>query len=414
MKLAVTCTVDDIVRSIYPLEKKSILDYEIETEDFVESVIQRLKVSWKEKILDYEIETYGTLSVQTNFWDLKREDTRLRDWNAELAACAEGILCSWKEKILDYEIETPKGPSDSRKIVFLKREDTRLRDWNGSAIAGCASRCILEKRRYSITRLKHWDKHSRRHCGDTGQPSWKEKILDYEIETSQSFRWSLRHWHTWKEKILDYEIETKIKVNDRDGTELDLKREDTRLRDWNLIWKSSWRTFTWNLKREDTRLRDWNFAIVGSPFGSGLVSWKEKILDYEIETDTLQYLHYHINAWKEKILDYEIETKSIVAIQVVDSPWKEKILDYEIETKIIRNSYRQKTTWKEKILDYEIETCRLSSETWRLGIAWKEKILDYEIETFYVNPYTWQVYQKLEKRRYSITRLKRWFPYQHL
>ena len=37
--------------------------------------------------------------------------------------------------------------------------------------------------------------------------------------------------------------------------------------------------------------------------------------------------------WKEKNLDYEIETKfPVCATAVVPSAWKEKNLDYEIET----------------------------------------------------------------------------------
>ena len=39
-----------------------------------------------------------------------------------------------------------------------------------------------------------------------------------------------------------------------------------------------------------------------------------------------------VRSWKEKILDYEIEIRRIAEI-VVDAllTWKEKILDYEIE-----------------------------------------------------------------------------------
>ena len=38
--------------------------------------------------------------------------------------------------------------------------------------------------------------------------SWKDKILDYEIETCIAFlRWVVMRC-TWKDKILDYEIET--------------------------------------------------------------------------------------------------------------------------------------------------------------------------------------------------------------
>ena len=39
--------------------------------------------------------------------------------------------------------------------------------------------------------------------------TWKDKILDYEIETRGSFALRHRQWLlAWKDKILDYEIET--------------------------------------------------------------------------------------------------------------------------------------------------------------------------------------------------------------
>ena len=39
-------------------------------------------------------------------------------------------------------------------------------------------------------------------------------------------------------------------------------------------------------------------------------------------------------------------------------PWKDKILDYEIETleHVPSDAAARKTAWKDKILDYEIET----------------------------------------------------------
>ena len=38
--------------------------------------------------------------------------------------------------------------------------------------------------------------------------SWKDKILDYEIETPLSGTHTVQVSITWKDKILDYEIET--------------------------------------------------------------------------------------------------------------------------------------------------------------------------------------------------------------
>ena len=37
--------------------------------------------------------------------------------------------------------------------------------------------------------------------------------------------------------------------------------------------------------------------------------------------------------WKDKILDYEIETGSKSKVRSIHSTWKDKILDYEIETR---------------------------------------------------------------------------------
>ena len=63
-------------------------------------------------------------------------------------------------------------------------------------------------------------------------------------------------------------------------------------------------------------------------------------------------------------------------------------------------------TWKEKILDYEIETCPERHVPFAHLDAWKEKILDYEIETEVpVKVSGWR--GELEKKRFSITRLKR-------
>ena len=64
--------------------------------------------------------------------------------------------------------------------------------------------------------------------------------------------------------------------------------------------------------------------------------------------------------------------------------WKDKILDYEIETSTQSSKETHKWTWKDKILDYEIETSMISTQIlhrWRM--SWKDKILDYEIETIY-------------------------------
>ena len=85
--------------------------------------------------------------------------------------------------------------------------------------------------------------------------------------------------------------------------------------------------------------------------------------------------------------------------------WKDKILDYEIEitNPDIENSLV--VAWKDKILDYEIEIYfSFFGQTWS-GIAWKDKILDYEIEIF-SSRWGFGFAPRLEKIRFSITRLK--------
>ena len=86
--------------------------------------------------------------------------------------------------------------------------------------------------------------------------------------------------------------------------------------------------------------------------------------------------------------------------------WKDKILDYEIETKTGHSAPVRSRTWKDKILDYEIETYGRGDNTLN-KIPWKDKILDYEIETFRLFQDSLSQYQ-LEKIRFSITRLKLW------
>ena len=88
---------------------------------------------------------------------------------------------TWKEKNLDYEIETDNGAN-------LTRGGGRL-----------------EKKRTSITRLKHQPCHT--HHQSYKNP-WKEKNLDYEIETIlYNFLCQLSNFF--------------------------LKRKEPRLRDWN-------------------------------------------------------------------------------------------------------------------------------------------------------------------------------------
>ena len=71
--------------------------------------------------------------------------------------------------------------------------------------------------------------------------------------------------------------------------------------------------------------------------------------------------------------------------------WKDKILDYEIETDgwLVKDKRSYPYSWKDKILDYEIET-HVTLKRWHVKkqcSSWKDKILDYEIET--TMPYWW-------------------------
>ena len=114
---------------------------------------------------------------------------------------------------------------------------------------------------------------------------------------------------TWKDKILDYEIETWCKTN-------------------NQCWYVSLEKIRFSI----TRLKLWNGFCSFTEF----FTWKDKILDYEIETSLFQKQSCSTPfAWKDKILDYEIETMPSLIHLIMkcnEDTWKDKILDYEIET----------------------------------------------------------------------------------
>ena len=94
-----------------------------------------------------------------------------------------------------------------------------------------------------------------------------------------------------------------------------------------------------------------------------------------------------METWKEKNLDYEIETSLCPDSRDAIHPLEKK------RTSITRlkpgNSRRYHRlipeTWKEKNLDYEIETIVRSPDIFLDHCTWKEKNLDYEIETMRVN-----------------------------
>ena len=140
--------------------KEKMLDYEIETifQNSSSPISRQSSISWKEKMLDYEIETSNMWKGKSLNNTLKRKDARLRDWNPKVTVNLDDYTQyrGWKEKMLDYEIET------TRFHLF------RFCD------------LVVEKKRCSITRLKHDIQPS---AAIQPSASWKEKMLDYEIET---------------------------------------------------------------------------------------------------------------------------------------------------------------------------------------------------------------------------------------
>ena len=66
----------------------------------------------------------------------------------------------------------------------------------------------------------------------TNQNSWKDKILNYEIETNRQSNRPKIYRVAWKDKILDYEVETAVNDTEADRI-LNLKRQDSQLRNWN-------------------------------------------------------------------------------------------------------------------------------------------------------------------------------------
>ena len=89
-----------------------------------------------------------------------------------------------------------------RRVEKIRFSITRLKRIRYSRCPVCL--CEVEKIRFSITRLKQYHRRSLP-CLWTG--SWKDKILDYEIETMIDLI-SMVMDYSWKDKILDYEIET--------------------------------------------------------------------------------------------------------------------------------------------------------------------------------------------------------------
>jgi len=87
----------------------------------------------------------------------------------------------------------------------LKRKDSRLRDWNiGDRKREFDATAILEKKRFSITRLKLPVFSIKRWIASKLE---KKRFSITRLKQGLSWRPGLG-FYAWKEKILDYEIET--------------------------------------------------------------------------------------------------------------------------------------------------------------------------------------------------------------
>ena len=287
--------------------------------------------TWKEKNLDYEIETQRFLAPwqlylflekkRTSITRLKRKHEHWVDSDGNPA---------WKEKNLDYEIETALRRWIYASSPCLKRKEPRLRDWNKTPFASRTVVYLLEKKRTSITRLKLWIRlpsMSLRH------PAWKEKNLDYEIET-------------------DTMIYVKLPQGARG-----LKRKEPRLRDWNglpLRMRNPHLHTSLEKKRTSiTRLKLCSVAGLALP---------KRPLEKKRTSITRLKLRYGTSCGIYGILEKKrtsitrLKLRFCILHTYSLSTWKEKNLDYEIETSSCRPRWSHFPSWKEKNLDYEIET----------------------------------------------------------
>ena len=251
---------------------RKTLDYEIQTGQKssltetpmieVGAVRVRVRRTWKEKILDYEIETNPNRHIPTVALNLKRKDSRLRDWN-----------------------QTPVAPR-AWWTRHLKRKDSRLRDWNSHSHYSVCSPYRLEKKRFSITRLKHMRR-----------VSLAPNLLCLKRKDSR-----LRDWNPipsallWSSTSLEkkrFSI-TRLKqyyaFSKVTAISLEKKRFSiTRLKQSDHLFSCAAAVFLEKKRFSITRLKPLREAI---PLRSNPSTWKEKILDYEIETDRILYEAY--------------------------------------------------------------------------------------------------------------------------
>ena len=115
--------------------------------------------------------------------------------------------------------------------------------------------------------------------------AWKEKNLDYEIETVRCLTVRVGGVLAWKEKNLDYEIETNRDAGDRNyPSPLEKKRTSiTRLKPKT----SSHQTWIGvSLEKKRTSITRLKLRTCRRAHPLYLKTWKEKNLDYEIETSS--------------------------------------------------------------------------------------------------------------------------------
>ena len=185
---------------------------------------------------------------------LKRKASRLRDWN--VLRCRVGLsvhdhLKRKASRLRDWNrLSSPLG---GRGGILLKRKASRLRDWNSVSLSLPIFAVRLEKKSISITRLKLV-------CC-----CWYLCICRLEKKSISITRLKPDFFHLFSSCM---------------GI---LKRKASRLRDWNSVILAPRILPDERLKRKASRLRDWNvFVTMLSAVDS--ITWKEKHLDYEIET----------------------------------------------------------------------------------------------------------------------------------
>ena len=209
---------------------------------------------------------------------LKRKASRLRDWNCRISRQARQSPDYLKRKASRLRDWNEIPIAFDAAVRNLKRKASRLRDWN--FLPRVRDRADVHLKR-KASRLRDWNVPSYTCFRKALSAAWKEKHLDYEIET-QKRRYTLDSAYPWKEKHLDYEIETgkhafvgwplinlekksisitRLKLGSTGSKILGispLKRKASRLRDWNMSPSALILPLPKSLKRKASRLRDWN------------------------------------------------------------------------------------------------------------------------------------------------------------